>query len=280
MDTTGFACSVSGVDGAAVMLDPDVTTSRAAEPTADEAVSFATGLGLLEGRLWQAPGVDGPAPLLVVHDGPAYAGEGRLLDYLTRLAAGRLERAPGVGVRALLLTAPDRDAWYSANGDYAAALAEAVGEITTAWPTTFTVGAGASLGALAALHAQWNLGLFDGLLLQSGSFFTPDTDPQEEQFAHWEAVVGFVSTVQDEVPARPLPPVAMTCGADEENIHNNRLMAARLAELADVGYVEAHAIHNFVAWRDALHPSLTELLTKVIARTAPPHTRVWPTIDP
>jgi enterochelin esterase family protein len=48
----------------------------------------------------------------------------------------------------------------------------------------------------------------------------------------------------------------LTCGAAEENIHNNRVMAetleAPLHELADT--------HNYTAWRDALHPHLTRLL--------------------
>ena len=50
---------------------------------------------------------------------------------------------------------------------------------------------GRSLGALAALHAEWaHPGTFAGLFLQSGSFFTVETDPQEQDFSAFGAVTG------------------------------------------------------------------------------------------
>jgi S-formylglutathione hydrolase FrmB len=58
--------------------------------------------------------------------------------------------------------------------------------------------------------------------------------------------------------------VILTCGAQEENVHNNRLMASALraggypAELS-----EAPGRHGFTAWRDALDPPLTRLLGQV-----------------
>lgn len=248
-----------------MLLDPDATTSEPGVPARREAVAYAAGIG--GGELWEAPGLDGPAPLLVVHDGPAYAGEGRLLDYLTRLAAGRLADAPAVATRVLLLAPTDRDLQYAANDDYAAALARVVAEARDSCPTDAVVGVGASLGALAMLHATWRGAALDGLLLQSGSFFTPETDPQEREFGRFTEVTDFVAEVLEDNPPRPLPPIAMTCGADEENVLNNRLMAGRLRELADVTYAEAHAVHNFPAWRDALHPSLAGLLARAIAPT-------------
>jgi enterochelin esterase family protein len=51
-------------------------------------------------------------------------------------------------------------------------------------------------------------------------------------------------------------PTVLTCGAAEENIHNNRVMAetlqAPLHELTDT--------HNYTAWRDAFDPHLARLL--------------------
>ena len=61
-------------------------------------------------------------------------------------------------------------------------------------------------------------------------------------------------------------PTVLTCGAVEENVHNNRLMAKTLRRQ---GYpAELHELpdtHNYVAWRDAFDPHLVELLTKVWA---------------
>ena len=44
----------------------------------------------------------------------------------------------------------------------------------------------------------------------------------------------------------------LTCGALEENLANNRDMAARCAARATAcGFVELPDVHNYVAWRDA-----------------------------
>lgn len=235
-----------------------------------EPVTLQIDLGAVHAWLWEAPGVgDEPGPLLIVDDGPAYADEGHLLDYLTHLATRRRDSGGPIRIRALLLAAADRDLWYAANDDYAAALAQILAQARTTWPTSAVVGMGASLGALAMLHAEWRLGLFDGLFLQSGSFFTSETDPQEGGFGRFQPIADFVAEVHSSEPSKPLPPIAMTCGAGEENVHNNKLMAARLQRLGGVGYVETTQAHNFVAWRDALDPGLADLLATVIRRTHP-----------
>jgi enterochelin esterase family protein len=124
---------------------------------------------------------------------------------------------------------------------------------------------GVSLGALAALHAEWaHPGTLAGLFLQSGSFFAPDTDPQEQGFEGFGAVTAFVSRVLRASSAPSTPAVAMTCGSAEENLANNRVMAARLAELGVAARLdESPDAHNFVSWRDMLDPHLTSLLTHV-----------------
>jgi len=59
-------------------------------------------------------------------------------------------------------------------------------------------------------------------------------------------------------------PVAMTCGAEEENVYNNRLMASALAAQGyDVHLAEVPDLHNYTAWRDALDPDLTRLLARL-----------------
>ena len=51
-----------------------------------------------------------------------------------------------------------------------------------------------ALGALALLYAQrQHPGTFQGLFLQSGSFFMPRFDAHESSFPHYHRVVGFVS---------------------------------------------------------------------------------------
>lgn len=208
-------------------------------------------------RLWAASGLarDEPAPLVVVHDGPDYARRGRLLRFLaTGVTAGRLPP-----LRAALLAAPDRDNWYSANDAYAVALTAALPGLA---PATRRIGLGASLGALAMLHAQRRYPqAFDALLLQSGSYFQPRFDEHESCFAHWNRIIGFVAEV---LTARRAPrpvPVAMTCGADEENLANNRDMAAALAAQGHpVTFAEVPGRHDHDSWRPALRPQLTGLL--------------------
>ena len=62
---------------------------------------------------------------------------------------------------------------------------------------------------------------------------------------------------------RPVP-VTLTCGAIEENVDNNRLMAQALrARGYPVAWHEVPDMHNYTAWRDAFDPYLTRLLRLV-----------------
>ncbi|MDQ4006639.1 MAG: alpha/beta hydrolase-fold protein [Actinomycetota bacterium] len=205
-----------------------------------------------------------PLPLLVAHDGPEFAAYAGLTHYVGALLA----RADLPRMRLALVHPRERNAWYSADDGYAEALTRHVlPRIHRGWSTRrgATVLMGASLGALAALHAEWTRpGTFAGLFLQSGSFFTPATDPQERDFSHFAEVTGFVRAVlaATEPPSRPA--VALTAGTAEENRLNNRVMAAHLRTLGyDVEYAERLDVHNYTAWRDMLHPHLTGLLQRV-----------------
>ncbi len=225
----------------------------------------SAGLGApVSGEVWTPSGLDGAAPLLVAHDGPEYATLGGLLRFVTTLiAAGELPP-----LRVALIAPGERNRWYGANPAYARALATEV--IPALPPSTVRIGAGASLGALALLHAHRSFpDCFDGLFLQSGSFFTPSLDPQEQRFERFEPVTRFVAEVASAV-ADPAPvPTAMTCGGLEENLGNNRAMADTLRGLGySLTLQEVADVHNFTAWRDALDPSLTQLLTEVIGRAA------------
>lgn len=220
--------------------------------------------GTVAVRTWAPGGTpdDEPLPLLVVHDGPDYDSLASLTQYLgAGITGGWLPR-----LRAALLRPGDRNSWYSASPRYARALtARVIPAVTGTLASTTRVGMGTSLGALAMLHAHCRIsGTFGGLFLQSGSFFVPRLDPQERRFPYYRRITAFTAALQaDGVPGVPVP-VTMTCGSIEENIANNRLM---LAVLRSAGYPatlhEVRDVHNFTAWRDALHPWLTELLQQV-----------------
>jgi enterochelin esterase family protein len=164
-----------------------------------------------------------------------------------------------------LLAPGDRDQWYSASALYARTLATRVlPAIAGAVAVRAPVGAGASLGGLAMLHTQRRFpDAFAGLFLQSGSFFMPRFDSQESGFVRYRRIVRFVRSTLREPPRRTVP-VALTCGALEENADDNRVMASALAAQGyRVTLDEGRDLHNFTAWRDAWHPHLTRLLGEV-----------------
>ena len=194
-------------------------------------------------------------PLLVANDGPEYAELAGLTDYCAAMiASGALPPH-----RVALVAPGARNEWYSASPLYAGALVRGVLPAVAAEVAVRgrPVAMGASLGALAMLHAQHrHPGTFAGLFLQSGSFFTPEHDIQERGFERWARVTGFVAEVLSGGVGSGAAPAVLTCGTGEENIENNREMAAALGEqLHELG-----DLHNYTAWRDAFDPHLTNLL--------------------
>ena len=215
-------------------------------------------------RLWSPAGAPAGAalPLLVAHDGPEYDA----LASLTAYAAAMIACGALPAFRVALLAPGDRDERYSASAAYARTLCR---DVLPGLPAAGRpVGMGASLGALAMLHAQRRFpDAFAALFLQSGSFFVPRYDRHEAGFFRYGRIVRFVRTVRRGAPFAPVPvpvPVTLTCGAEEENVHNNRAMATALAAQ---GYpAELHEVpdlHNYTGWRDAFDPFLTELLQGV-----------------
>ena len=229
------------------------------EPVAGEVTAFdvdAPTVGDSVGVTLWAPAAlaqDDPAPLVLVHDGPEYARLGSITHYAG--AAITLGDLPPL--RLALLDPGDRNLWYSANPHYAQALCKAViPALEDKVSVTSRIGVGASLGALALLHAhRSHPGTLDALLLKSASFFTPEHDPQESQFPGFGQITAFVRGVaegRDDVA--PVPTV-LTCGTVEENLANNTAMAATLRRL---GYPCRQ-----VTVRDTLHPHLSRLVTWV-----------------
>jgi enterochelin esterase-like enzyme len=211
-------------------------------------------------HVW-SPG-EGELPLLLVHDGPEYAAQAAL----TRWAAAVIERGVLAPFRIALLPPGDRNEWYSASAAYGRSLCRRiVPALREHVPVAGRpVGMGASLGALAMLQAQraWP-DTFAALFLQSGSFFVPRFDRHESGFPRYGRIVRFVRGVlRGGAHATPTP-VTMTCATGEENIHNNRLVAAALARQGyDVHLAATPGGHDFASWRDALDPHLTALLAK------------------
>ena len=209
----------------------------------------------LDVRLW-APG-GGDLPLLVVHDGSGYERHARL----TRWARARMDAGELPPFRIALLDAGSREEWYSASALYARAL---VDHVLPALPSAGPpVGLGASLGALALLHAEVRSpGSFGGLFLQSGSFFVPRHDRHESGFRRYARIVRFVRTVRGVGRQPGAAEAELTCGAEEENVHNNRVVARALrAPLHEVA-----GGHDWVAWRNAFDPHLAALLARLWSR--------------
>ena len=106
--------------------------------------------------------------------------------------------------------------------------------------------------------------MFAGLFLQSASFFLPRFDRHESGFPRYARIVRFVRGVLRTATFGEPVPVSMTCGAEEENIHNNRVVASALAAQ---GYpatlAEVPDLHNYTGWRDAFDPYLTRLLARL-----------------
>jgi enterochelin esterase-like enzyme len=272
-------------DGSIETINDPAAASRApgafGEKSVLEMPGYAAPVWLREGRRWEpsielrVPTSDGPidvtvlspeAParrLLVVHDGPEY-------DQLANLGefAASMVHAGRVLPFHLALAAPGpRDQRYSVNPGYGTALAARVipalhRRLRTDGPAVLM---GASLGALAALHVQrrhpHGIG---GLFLQSGSFFLPENGEHSSDSPHHRRITCYVASLHRAERATAPVPAVLTCGAMEENVHNNRLMAAALRRQ---GYpVTLHEVpdaHNFTAWRDAFDPYLVDLLNTV-----------------
>jgi enterochelin esterase family protein len=212
--------------------------------------------------VWSAAETDPaePLPLVLVHDGPEYAEYCSLLRLLDHLVA--FGEVPPF--RAALLPPPgDRNETYSASARYARTL---VGEWLPALRpyTGRPLGLGASLGALALLHAHWTYpGMLGGLFLQSGSFFRRRLDPQESGAPRFARITRFVSRVFGGRGEIERIPVTLTCGTGEENLGNNRGVAGALQRQGwQAALVEHPDAHNWVSWRDSLHPHLAELLLR------------------
>ena len=204
-----------------------------------------------------------PAPLLLVHDGPEYDLLGGITTY-----SGALVASGALPPHRVALAHPViRDAWYSGSPQYLRTIAAAgLDGLEERYAVRGpVVVAGASLGGLTALL----LGLLaaprvGGVFSQSGSFFQVRHDDAESGYRYFGRISRLVQSVLDTRHAEHPLVVGMTCGALEENVANNRDMAAALRRAGhDVTLREVADLHNYTAWRDSLDPGLTEVLRRV-----------------
>jgi S-formylglutathione hydrolase FrmB len=98
----------------------------------------------------------------------------------------------------------------------------------------------------------------------SGSFFRQRWDKVESGFARYARITRFVGTVLRGTAEGRTIPVMITCGTAEENLANNRALAAALAAQGyPLRMAEQRDAHNWVSWRDALDPHLPDLIEAV-----------------
>jgi enterochelin esterase family protein len=208
---------------------------------------------------------DEPAPLMLVHDGAEYDQLAGITAYTgAMVAAGHLPPH-----RVALAHPVIRDSWYSGSPQYLRTVADAgLDHLQRRYAVQGpVVVVGASLGGLTAVL----LGLLaaprvGGVFSQSGSFFQVRHDENESGYRYFGRIARLVQTVLDTRHAEHPLTVGMTCGALEENVANNRDMAAALRRAGHhVTLREVPDLHNYTAWRDGLDPGLTEVLRAVWA---------------
>jgi enterochelin esterase-like enzyme len=215
--------------------------------------------------VWSPDGLSDaePAPLLLVHDGPEYDQLASVTTYSAALVAAGLLPPHRVALAHPVI----RDAWYSGSPQYLRTIAatglDGLGERYAVHGPVVVVGA--SLGGLTALL----LGLLaaprvGGVFAQSGSFFQVRHDDAESGYRYFGRISRLVQSVLDMRDTEHPLAIGMSCGTLEENLANNRDMAAALRRAGHaVELREVPDLHNYTAWRDALDPGLTEVLRAV-----------------
>ena len=169
--------------------------------------------------------------------------------------------------RAALVPPPlDRNEMYSASHRYARVLGEDwVPHSRELAPSPGPpVAIGASLGALSLLHAQW----YEAGPLQRSVPPVGQLLPAALRRARvGRAALRPHHALRLDRRRRPADadpiPVTITCGTGEENLDNN-LLHGRDARSPgwDVRVVQHPDAHNWISWRDVLHPHLAELLLR------------------
>lgn len=204
--------------------------------------------------IYQPPGFDREQtyPLLFVHDGGDYLTYGSMALVLDNLIA--MGRIPPL--IAAFSWPGDRLVEYAAfpyHADFV--VTEAIPTIAAHYPlSNQRIVMGASLGAVAALHAAWRYrSAFTAMILQSGTF------AQTPGWGAAQGILGPIAALLHRLEPSALPRrVFLSCGTYERMIGENRYMADRLRRSGlAVEYVESRDGHTWEAWRDRLEEALT-----------------------
>jgi len=200
-------------------------------------------------------------PLLVMHDGSDFLRFANLKIVLDNLIH-RLEIPPMIVV---LTDSSNRLEEYADDERHGRFLVEELlPGLEERFPLIQSPGsralAGASFGAVAALSTAWrHPGVFDRLLLLSGSFAFTDIGDTHDRGPLFDPVVRFVNAFRRS-PGRPARSVYLACGTYESLIYYNRSMLPLLQSTGvTVKYTEARDGHNWENWRDRLREGLAWL---------------------
>ncbi len=199
------------------------------------------------------PPVDGPAPLVLVYDGPDYLRRASLAVLVDNLIAQ--QRIRPIALAMVANGRGARMAEYGGSDSTLVFIQEVVLPVArqeldlldiTEHSGAFGV-IGASLGGLMALFTGLRLPhLFGHVLSQSGAFY----------FGPYRTTT---AEIVEQGPARPVR-IWMDVGCYEGLLDGNRRMAALLQSRGyDVAYREYNAGHNYAAWRDDLWRGLEVL---------------------
>lgn len=233
------------------------------------------GFGEVPIRLWSPNRVRrrDQVPLLVVHDGAAYADLAELPHY----AAAMISRRELPPFRLALFDPRDREGWYTANDDYVVAELAALEAIDSHIGTRDPlVVMGAGIGGLCALLVGLRSPRFAGVFAQSGLFQpaarvasgdaavgsgSADTDPPRSGRVHLERMAAAARAIREPASTpRPLT-IGLTCNLLERRLGDNREIADRLRSQGHrVALTEVRDVPGFAGWRDSLQPALTDVL--------------------
>ena len=218
-------------------------------------------------KLWATPGaeVEAPLPLLVAHDGTEYASLSGLLQFLSVMH----ERGEVPPMRVGLLPPIRRRRGLTprrplTRGALAHEILPAIEEVRSGTSGQEHADRHGSQpwSACDAPRSPVESRLLRGAVLAIGQLLPAEIRQTGGAVPPLpDGSTRFVGTVLSTTYWSHPIPVAMTCGAVEENLLNNlALREALVAQGYDVRFLENRDAHNWVGWRDAFEPALSDLL--------------------